>query len=536
MHENNKMLKNKIKISLIIFSILIFSVSYFIVSAEELIITRTATTNTICDINGKCTATSNLGFINYWNGKEYLPINRTIVSSSSLWDYEVIKGVYQAYFKINPTEGQVIKFEINSTSTTFQPMALNYGNDLNQLQQISMIQSVSGIPNENTFTYKNAYGNGIDLEYKYKNGFLKENLIINSSSDLINPEQFIIEGGNPTLDLNFILETNSNHIIIEGVDWDKSTTKETSEEVYIKDDLGNTLYFFHKPFAYDSDGNSQLLTYKFKKQGNSLLVIISTPYSWLENSSRVYPLFIDPSEGPNNPGTMADDSAVGSIAWILVNNAKASDDTYADVDATEEVLSHYLKGTNFSFSIPSGATIDGIKLEMEEASQEEGAELPLEDTVKLVKSGTVQGNDKSTGAILPFADTYITYGNETDLWGLTWTVADINADNFGMVFSITLRGQEEANSAGFVDHIRITIYYTEAVGDSCTFNGLNNNWEINMSHFCNITANSNLGTGNITWVGEGTTLFNATINTKNLGSFSSSQTLNIGSDTFVSIG
>ena len=34
-------------------------------------------------------------------------------------------------------------------------------------------------------------------------------------------------------------------------------------------------------------------------------------------------------EGPNSPGTVVEDSAVGTRAWGDEDNAKASDDTYA---------------------------------------------------------------------------------------------------------------------------------------------------------------------------------------------------------------
>ena len=299
----NKKAKNTIfatiTISLILF---LFLTSYFVLAEEpqpeEPTITRTAYTTKTCYPDGHCIIYESKGQINYYNGSEYLPINKTIVSSSDpSFDHEVTKGIYQAYFKSNPTQGQVVKFIANNSEITFQPMALNYRNDLSMIQQISMIQNVVGIPSGSEFLYENAYGSGIDLQYKYTNRHLKENLIIDSFTDLISPAQYIIDGGNPTLDLDFVLATDSNHIVIEGVDWDKSTTKETSNEVYIKDDEGNILYYFRKPYAYDSNlslQSLQLLKYQFKKSANKLYIILKTPYSWLSNESRVYPVYIDP--------------------------------------------------------------------------------------------------------------------------------------------------------------------------------------------------------------------------------------------------
>ena len=47
--------------------------------------------------------------------------------------------------------------------------------------------------------------------------------------------------------------------------------------------------------------------------------------------------------------------------------------------------------------------------------------------------------------------------------------------------------------------------------DTCTCPELGNNWEINLADYCNITANCNLSTGNITFINTGSVLFNATL-------------------------
>lgn len=69
------------------------------------------------------------------------------------------------------------------------------------------------------------------------------------------------------------------------------------------------------------------------------------------------------TQGPYSPGTMADDSTVGTVTWVNPDNAKASDDVRAIMYYGGS--SHYLKATNFGFSIPAGATINGIVVEIE---------------------------------------------------------------------------------------------------------------------------------------------------------------------------
>ena len=414
--------------------------------------------------SGKFAQTSNLRFINYYNGSEYLPIETEIVNSSDqLFDYEVTKGVYQSYFKENPTEGQVVKFVIDSDYITYQPMALNYRNDLSQLQQINMIQEVIGVANNNSFLYENAYGENIDLQYSYWNDYLREELIINSSTDLISPEQYIIDGGNPTLDLDFILTTNSNKIFIDELEWDKSTTKTTSNEVFIKDEFGNILYYLKKPYAYDSNGSMQLLTYNFRKGGQDLFVTIKTPYSWLNDPLTIYPVYIDPDTGATSPGTMVNatrSDTFGNKNWTNPDNAKSSDNSYATVSIGAGDNVNLLKATNFGFSIPGEAIIDGILLEVER--KEDGTRTIADYEVKIVLANGSLGSEdkKNTTNWGEGVERYAQYGNSTDLWGETWNDTVINDANFGGVFSAEQTGGA-AGSTISVDHMRITVFYTE---------------------------------------------------------------------------
>jgi hypothetical protein len=53
----------------------------------------------------------------------------------------------------------------------------------------------------------------------------------------------------------------------------------------------------------------------------------------------------------------------------------------------------------------------------------------------------------------------VTYGSSTDLWGTTWTPADINAAGFGAALAVTEISSRGANETAHVDHITITVHY-----------------------------------------------------------------------------
>lgn len=77
----------------------------------------------------------------------------------------------------------------------------------------------------------------------------------------------------------------------------------------------------------------------------------------------------------------------------------------------------------------------------------------IDNSVRLIKGGTITGNNAAF-TVTPWntTDTYISYGSSSDLWGTTWTVADINATNFGAVLSASVN-----NGTAQVDHMRITV-------------------------------------------------------------------------------
>jgi hypothetical protein len=162
--------------------------------------------------------------------------------------------------------------------------------------------------------------------------------------------------------------------------------------------------------------------------------------------------------GPNSPSGSSDDPSIGTTAWVNTGNIFASDNSYATVTAL--ILgnkSNYLVATNFGFAIPSTATICGITVEIEKNAT--GLLQTINDnSVKIVKGGSICGAENALGGTWPTTDTYFTYGGAGNLWGTTWLYSDINAANFGVAISANLSGLSVLPSAR-VDHVRITVYY-----------------------------------------------------------------------------
>ena len=157
-----------------------------------------------------------------------------------------------------------------------------------------------------------------------------------------------------------------------------------------------------------------------------------------------------------SPGTMVSDDEVGVTSWTNPDNAKTSDSSYATSSGNYE-QTEYLKATNFSFSIPNGATINGIVVEIERKSSNINTVGGLAEDIKIVKGGVISATDLGVASYWPTTDTYASYGSSVNLWGESWESSDINSSGFGVVLTTLIENSATAS----VNHIRITVYYTE---------------------------------------------------------------------------
>lgn len=189
--------------------------------------------------------------------------------------------------------------------------------------------------------------------------------------------------------------------------------------------------------------------------GNNLLY-------WSLAEIKVYPKGTvgGSGEGPQGPrdGTVfASDGTIGVVAWVDPGNAAASDNAYATAVLSGGQGSEYLKVTGFGFSIPTTATIKGIVVEWEVKAS--GTHI-WDYVHRLIKAGAYVGDSKiksAAGDYWPVADEYREYGSPDDLWGTTWTPAEINAADFGVGYSAGKAGVGAETAS--IDHGRITVYY-----------------------------------------------------------------------------
>jgi len=173
---------------------------------------------------------------------------------------------------------------------------------------------------------------------------------------------------------------------------------------------------------------------------------------------------------PTIAGTGADDAAVGTVTWTtpeeITVTGGGDDSVYATAALGKLAVSHYLKATNFGFTVPDGSTILGITVEIERKEGAAAAGGVKDSEVKLIdEAGTIRSTNKAdTVNGWGSTEAIATYGGTSDTWGEAggfWTTAKINDPDFGVVLSAVdykVSGGGAAEDA-FVDFVRITIEY-----------------------------------------------------------------------------
>jgi hypothetical protein len=157
------------------------------------------------------------------------------------------------------------------------------------------------------------------------------------------------------------------------------------------------------------------------------------------------------SQGPNYAG------AASTVGWTDAANATGTPD--GACASRSGAGGGALDLTNFGFTIPDAATINGITVEVKFAGTTAGDDGVR---VRLLKGGSPVGNTQDIYAMSGQSDcstsAFQTVGSPGDPWGTTWNASDINAANFGVRLS-----KLGSTGTSYVDSVRITVEYQDVM-------------------------------------------------------------------------
>jgi len=123
----------------------------------------------------------------------------------------------------------------------------------------------------------------------------------------------------------------------------------------------------------------------------------------------------------------------GDSPWI--NPANAVGDTPTDftsIQLDRRDVGDPLRLTDFGFSIPTGAMIEGIEVALLTTGSDEP---DSGNAVVITKDGSAAAGTAATFSG-GWSNGSLTIGSPAELWGTTWTAAEINSADFGLIVEI----------------------------------------------------------------------------------------------------
>lgn len=150
--------------------------------------------------------------------------------------------------------------------------------------------------------------------------------------------------------------------------------------------------------------------------------------------------------------------------WVFTGADLATidaDNVYSASGGNTNARSLRLDVKNFGFTIPSGATIDGVVAQITWRSANSGRS-NYELQIRICKGGSPTGNNKAANTKSTTTYTTVTHGGAADLWGTTLTDSDVNASDFGL--SVQYSTDVSQATRAVLDCVQLTVYYTEGGG------------------------------------------------------------------------
>lgn len=146
----------------------------------------------------------------------------------------------------------------------------------------------------------------------------------------------------------------------------------------------------------------------------------------------------------------------GALYWVNASNARCDED--ATRTSTDRIAAgqhtQYLQISDFGFSIPRDARISGIEVVVIRRADRPDA---IRDrSIRLIQKGQIIGSNHAVPELWDSEWTAAYYGHEKDQWGTTWTAAELNRPDFGIVLDI---GFGEAEAQPQIDEVLLTVHY-----------------------------------------------------------------------------
>ena len=170
-------------------------------------------------------------------------------------------------------------------------------------------------------------------------------------------------------------------------------------------------------------------------------------------------------------GSVTETDVTGPRGWATFANVTRAGFGDAEVVLDAPQITESLSLTNFDLRVPAGATIRGIAVHIHRRTRTSSSGSGRDRVVSLLGGTGTSANRADLVTPWPFspgggapAFTEAVYGGPTDLWGMTFSQAQVNANAFGVLVNAqTTAGASNAEPE--IDHIWVEVF--TSAGDDC---------------------------------------------------------------------
>lgn len=286
-------------------------------------------------------------------------------TTGGAWQYQMLRADYNVYARSVLNAGDLVQYvdPITAENVTFQPLSLNWVNEVNSRQQIATTQAVAAVVNDDVLVWQNGYGPGRHFQYQTQTARLQKLLTIDSVANL--PAATVT--GTVWLEMEFIIKLSTGiDPYLDGVKWSRTTTRvRTANRIEFRSIAnGAVLWYMDSPKAWGSDASSVVGQYEMRRQGGNYYITVRIPKTWVDTA--IFPIYVDPTIEPQ-VGVGANDGK-----WGLFFGGEDFNETDAEmwvgnrIAGQREDYSIFARFTNVT--VPVGATIDVAYLSLRGAA------------------------------------------------------------------------------------------------------------------------------------------------------------------------
>ncbi|MCM2304616.1 MAG: hypothetical protein NDJ72_07930, partial [Elusimicrobia bacterium] len=150
--------------------------------------------------------------------------------------------------------------------------------------------------------------------------------------------------------------------------------------------------------------------------------------------------------------TSANATSITGTNWTTPTNIQTDNGAYASYNATTQ---DWIVVKTFGFSIPTASVIDGVEVVVQGYSPNTQTTRRVFDAA-LTKNGSAVAGAAVTALVMPNpSDADVAVSSAGAFWNTTWTAADLNSANFGVMF----RDNNATAHVLYFDSMTVTAHY-----------------------------------------------------------------------------